>query len=245
MVLSNKAILPVLYELFPDSPYLLARRVRADRRDLRRQADLFARGLERRDRRGRRRSIAETGGDYAEGPHIYQEFRPLPSFDGRYPVVGSWIVNGYACGMGIREDDGLITRNTSRFVPHLFRKSACHQAAGHESEGTDGSRSDETRPSPACERSALGPLAGSLTACRDRIARIRCDRAPSASRHDPLARIARQALSLELDLRQNPADCEESAGRDPSRAVPSIQAAACNSAADGVPGIEEDSICGE
>jgi hypothetical protein len=25
--------------------------------------------------------------------------------------------------MGIREDDSLITRNTSRFLPHLFRKS--------------------------------------------------------------------------------------------------------------------------
>ncbi len=70
------------------------------------------------------RTIAETGGDYAEGLHVYQEFHPLPSFDGRYPVIGSWIVNGYACGMGIREDDGLITRNTSRFLPHLFRKSA-------------------------------------------------------------------------------------------------------------------------
>ena len=69
------------------------------------------------------RVIAETGGDYTEGPHIYQEFYPLPSFDGRYPVIGSWIVNGHACGMGIREDDGLITRNTSRFLPHLFRKS--------------------------------------------------------------------------------------------------------------------------
>jgi hypothetical protein len=48
----------------------------------------------------------------------------LPSFDGRYPVIGSWIVNGYASGMGIREDQGLITRNTSRFLPHIFRKSA-------------------------------------------------------------------------------------------------------------------------
>lgn len=27
-------------------------------------------------------------------------------------------LNGFACGLGIREDDGLITTNTSRFVPH-------------------------------------------------------------------------------------------------------------------------------
>ena len=34
------------------------------------------------------------------------------------------MVNGHACGIGIREDDGLITRNTSRFIPHIFRKSS-------------------------------------------------------------------------------------------------------------------------
>ena len=42
----------------------------------------------------------------------------LKPHDGRYPVLGSWVVNGVACGMGIREDDSLVTRNTSRFVPH-------------------------------------------------------------------------------------------------------------------------------
>jgi len=29
-------------------------------------------------------------------------------------------VNGYACGIGIRESDSPITTNLSRFVPHLF-----------------------------------------------------------------------------------------------------------------------------
>ncbi len=37
-------------------------------------------------------------------------------------VIGSWLVNGYACGIGIREDTSPITGNTSRFVPHLFLK---------------------------------------------------------------------------------------------------------------------------
>jgi glutathionylspermidine synthase len=35
-------------------------------------------------------------------------------------VVGSWTVNGWSCGVGIREDEGLITGNLSRFVPHVF-----------------------------------------------------------------------------------------------------------------------------
>jgi glutathionylspermidine synthase len=51
---------------------------------------------------------------------VYQALRPLPAFDGRHIVFGSWMVNGRASGIGIRESDGLITGNTSRFVPHLF-----------------------------------------------------------------------------------------------------------------------------
>jgi glutathionylspermidine synthase len=123
MILSNKAILPVLWELFPDSPYLLPSGFEPV------GASYVVKPFYSREGSNVAivedgRVIAETGGDYTEGPLIYQEFRPLPSFDGRHPVVGSWIVNGHACGVGIREDDGLITRNTSRFVPHLFRKSA-------------------------------------------------------------------------------------------------------------------------
>jgi glutathionylspermidine synthase len=123
MVLSNKAILPVLYELFPDSPYLL-RAGFEPIGDTYVVKPIYSREGSNVAIVQDGRTIAETGGEYAEGPHVYQEFHPLPSYDGRYPVIGSWIVNGYACGMGVREDDGLITRNTSRFLPHLFRKSA-------------------------------------------------------------------------------------------------------------------------
>ena len=123
MVLSNKAILPVLHELFPDSPYLLRAGFEPIGETMWSSRSTRAKGRTSRSSQDGR-TIAETGGDYTEGPHVYQEFHPLPSFDGRYPVIGSWIVNGHACGMGIREDDGLITRNTSRFLPHLFRKSA-------------------------------------------------------------------------------------------------------------------------
>ena len=36
-----------------------------------------------------------------------------------YPVLGVWSVDGKAAGMGIRED-GLITGNRARFVPHVI-----------------------------------------------------------------------------------------------------------------------------
>jgi len=60
----------------------------------------------------------ETDGPYQSPPHVYQAIAPLKPHDGRYPVLGSWIVNGVPAGLGIREDDSLVTRNTSRFVPH-------------------------------------------------------------------------------------------------------------------------------
>jgi glutathionylspermidine synthase len=36
-------------------------------------------------------------------------------------VIGSWVVDGEPVGMGIRED-GLITGNTARFVPHIVTR---------------------------------------------------------------------------------------------------------------------------
>lgn len=119
MLLSNKAILPILYELNPDSPYLL----RADWQP-------FAASYIRKPILGREGAniqmvedgqvVLETEGIYANYPVVYQELKPLPNFDGRYPVLGSWMVNGYACGLGIREDVQPITQNTSRFVPHII-----------------------------------------------------------------------------------------------------------------------------
>ena len=67
------------------------------------------------------RTADRTDGPYA-GPLICQQLSRLPRFEGQYyPVIGSWMVNGWACGIGIREDTTPITGNTSRFVPHVVR----------------------------------------------------------------------------------------------------------------------------
>jgi glutathionylspermidine synthase len=35
-------------------------------------------------------------------------------------VIGSWVIDGEAAGVGIRESNNMITDNLSRFVPHRF-----------------------------------------------------------------------------------------------------------------------------
>jgi glutathionylspermidine synthase len=120
MLLSNKAILPVLWELFPNSPYLLPASLEPISGSYVRKPMLA--------REGANVSVVidgqttvETEGIY-EGPFVYQQYRELPNFDGNYPVIGSWMINGYACGIGIREDATPVTGNLSRFVPHVFSR---------------------------------------------------------------------------------------------------------------------------
>ncbi|MEL4893351.1 glutathionylspermidine synthase family protein [Xanthomonas protegens] len=67
--------------------------------------------------------VLESDGPYA-GPYIRQQAHPLPAFEGRYPMVGSWIVGDRACGIGIREDDGPITCDSARFLPHAIVEDA-------------------------------------------------------------------------------------------------------------------------
>jgi glutathionylspermidine synthase len=121
VLLSNKAILAVLWELFPECPYLLPTYLQP-------RTDSYV----RKPCQGREganvlymlhgQAVAQTEGPYGAGPCVYQDAKRLPEFDGNYPVVGSWLVNGYACGIGIREDRGPITSNTSRFVPHILAR---------------------------------------------------------------------------------------------------------------------------
>lgn len=119
MLLSTKAILPVLWDLFPSSPYLLPAFFEP-MRDNYVKKPIHGREGSNIQMVMSDSAIYNTGGPYSDGPFIYQKAVPLPAFDSQYPVIGSWLVNGYACGIGIREDSTPITSNQSRFVPHLF-----------------------------------------------------------------------------------------------------------------------------
>lgn len=64
--------------------------------------------------------LAETDGGYGAEGFVYQAHVEIPAFAGNYPVLGSWVIASQPAGIGIREDATPITRDTSRFVPHLF-----------------------------------------------------------------------------------------------------------------------------
>lgn len=123
MILSNKAILPVLWELFPDHPNLLP----AAREPGRITGAVVKKPLLSRE--GANISLSATDRDCAtDGPYgaegfVWQRYHAIPDLSGtggNHMVIGAWMVGDEPAGIGIREDATVITRDTSRFVPHYF-----------------------------------------------------------------------------------------------------------------------------
>jgi glutathionylspermidine synthase len=117
---SNKAMLALLWELFEGDPHLLAAS------DTARE---FPGGTVRKpvfSREGANIEICAPGlqlatpGTYGAEGHIWQQYCPLPQFAGYSPLFGVWVVGGEAAGLGIRESNGPVTDNQSRFVPHYI-----------------------------------------------------------------------------------------------------------------------------
>ncbi|HTP31330.1 MAG TPA: glutathionylspermidine synthase family protein [Candidatus Acidoferrales bacterium] len=124
MLLSNKGVLPILWQLYPRHPYLL-------------EASFDGPGLMmswvKKPLLGREGANVlmhqpghdlETGGGYGAEGFVFQQLAQVKPHDGVYPTIGSWLIGhedgNVAGGMGIRESDSPITTNASRFVPHLF-----------------------------------------------------------------------------------------------------------------------------
>jgi glutathionylspermidine synthase len=120
MILSNKAILPVLWQLFPYHKNLLpAYFTRSNLKDYVKKPLLSREGANISIVENEK-LVAESDGDYGAEGYIFQELCKLPDFNGNHPVIGSWIIGQQPAGMGIRESNTLITDNLSRFVPHLI-----------------------------------------------------------------------------------------------------------------------------
>jgi glutathionylspermidine synthase len=122
MLLSNKGILPILWDMYPGHENLLpAYRDPAPLagQPMVRKAVLGREGANVRITDGTG-TLAETEGSYATSGYVYQAYAEPPCFDGNYANLGVWMIGDEAHGMGVREDDGLIMGNQSRFVPHFF-----------------------------------------------------------------------------------------------------------------------------
>lgn len=125
LVMSNKAILCTLFELFPDSPYVLPCYLSRPQSGLYCKKPVFSREghnvsmLEIHDWEERIR-LPETEGEYNTGAYVYQQYVEPTVYQGRYPVIGSWIVGGEPAGIGIRENRSEVTDNLSEFVPHII-----------------------------------------------------------------------------------------------------------------------------
>ena len=120
-ILSNKGILPLLWDTHPGHPNLLPARF-DDGRPL--AAGWVRKPLHSREGANVALHLADgrevtTPGPYA-GPCILQACHPLTAFASQYPLVGSWVVGDHACGMGLREDRSLVTQDSARFVPHAI-----------------------------------------------------------------------------------------------------------------------------
>jgi glutathionylspermidine synthase len=121
MLLSNKGILPILWQLYPNHELLLEAHFDGPH-DLRSyvRKPIYSREGANITLVRDNATVAFTGGPY-NGPQIYQALAPEAIFDQRFPVLGLWMVDQECCGLGIRESSGPITDNLSSFVPHCFR----------------------------------------------------------------------------------------------------------------------------
>lgn len=125
LVMSNKAVLSTLYELFPDSPYVLPCYLSRPQSGVFCKKPVFSReghnvSIVEIHNWEERFRLAETEGDYNTGAYVYQEYVPPTVYGGRYPVIGSWVIGGEAAGIGIRENRTEVTDNLSEFVPHII-----------------------------------------------------------------------------------------------------------------------------
>ncbi|WP_028115120.1 glutathionylspermidine synthase family protein [Ferrimonas senticii] len=123
-VLSNKALLPLLWQMFPNHPNLLPA--------------YFADEAHRSDsglwvkkpiysREGANIAILEngkplesSGGAYGEEGFIIQAYQPLAKFGDDNALIGSWLIGDNAAGISVREDHSRITQDLSRFIPHCI-----------------------------------------------------------------------------------------------------------------------------
>ncbi|MBC7996298.1 MAG: glutathionylspermidine synthase family protein [Leptolyngbya sp.] len=129
MILSNKAIMPILWDLFPGHRNLLETSFddashEADRLRLKPHVRKPIFGRE-----GGSVSIIDPAQPemevtkesiYGSEGFILQALHTLPTHENYHLVMGSWVIDGQPAGIGLRADKSKITGNTAIFVPHYI-----------------------------------------------------------------------------------------------------------------------------
>lgn len=119
-VTSNKAILPMLWELYPNHEYLLRTEWSIGEYFQNKpyvkkpivgrcgqNVEIFGEGGSK---------IAKKAGKFGNRDSIYQEVFKIIPHSGYYPIIGSWIIGYEYGGFGIREDKKRITEYNSPFA---------------------------------------------------------------------------------------------------------------------------------
>ncbi|MBK4715646.1 MULTISPECIES: bifunctional glutathionylspermidine amidase/synthase [Tenebrionibacter/Tenebrionicola group] len=124
----NKAILPVLWSLFPGHPYLLDT-------DFEVNEHLAKTGYAAKPISGRCGSnidlvshhnevLDQSSGKFADRKNIYQELWCLPNVDGKYLQVCAFTVGGNYGGACLRSDDSLVIKKESDIEPLIVLKDS-------------------------------------------------------------------------------------------------------------------------
>lgn len=128
-ILSNKALMPLLYKMFPEHPNLLPAFFEDELSLVPEGMNLVRKPIFSReganvsftDCRGVPLSGApHSDGAYGEEGVIYQACHTLPVFDGNHTLIGSWLVDDMAAGISVREDATAVTQDMSRYLPHII-----------------------------------------------------------------------------------------------------------------------------
>lgn len=135
MLLSNKALLPKLWQMFPNHCLLLESHFLDDRFEINPNKDWVKKPLLSREGANvtkitsgieEKLSGSDFNSMYDSSGYIIQEWFDLPEFNdpmynrSKKPIIGAWIIGDKSAGIGIREDFNSVTGNDSHFIPHLF-----------------------------------------------------------------------------------------------------------------------------
>jgi len=124
-IISNKALLPMLWKMFPNHPNILPAFFEdelhlADDCDSMVKKPLFSREGANISIVRNKSEVAASSGPYGSEGYIYQATYMLPRFGENYTLIGSWLVDDEAAGISVREDLGPITQDMSRYLPHII-----------------------------------------------------------------------------------------------------------------------------